>query len=95
MNVDQRKIKKSLKTLTKSFIDPNPMERLLKFMAEGNKKLRKHEMQMMKLLFGQLYPPSDMPFHYHSRSSNGISCRFQQIHHHQNRVTANTALLNI
>ena len=71
------------------------MERLLKFMAEGNKKLRKHEMQMMKLLFGQLYPPSDMPFHYHSRSSNGISCRFQQIPHHQNRVTANTALLNI
>ena len=79
MNVSQREIKKplnSLLTLTKSFIDNDPTEKLLKFMAGGNKKLRKHEMGMMKLMFGQLHPPSAMPFHYHSPSSNGNSYRF-------------------
>ena len=81
MNVSQRKIKKSLNSLlslTKFFIDNDPVEKLLKFMAERNKKLRKHEMGMMKLWFGQLHPPSAMPFHYHIPSSNGNSYRFSK-----------------
>ena len=52
MNVSQRIIKKplnSLLTLAKSFIDKDPKEKLQKFMAKGNKKLRKHEMEIMKL----------------------------------------------
>ena len=91
VNVKQRKIKKPLKsipTLPKVFVDNDPMEKLLKFMAEGNKKLRKHEMEMMKSMFAQLHPFSAMPFHYHSPSSNGNSSRFQQIPYHQNHVTA-------
>ena len=51
VNVSQIKIRKTLKillTLTKPFIDNNPTEKLLKFKAEGNKKLRKHEMEMSK-----------------------------------------------
>ena len=53
VNVRQRKRKKpfkSLLTLTKFFIENDPTKKLLKFMAEGNKKLRKHEMEMMKLM---------------------------------------------
>ena len=82
VNVRQMKIKKpldSLLTLTKIFIDNDPTKKLLKFMTEGNKKLRKHEMEMMKLMFGQLHPPSAMRFHSHSPSSNGDSSLFQQI----------------
>ena len=91
VNVRQRKIKKSLNsllTLIKFFIDNYPTENLLKFMAEVNKKLRKHEMEMMKLMFGQRHPASAMPFHNHSPSSNGNSSHFQQIPYHQNHVTA-------
>ena len=57
-------------------------------MAEGNKKMRKHEMGMMKLMLGQLHPHSAMPLHYHSPSSNGNSYRFQQIPYNKNHVTA-------
>ena len=67
VNVSQIKIRKTLKillTLTKPFIDNNPTEKLLKFKAEGNKKLRKHEMEMSKWMFDQLHPPLGMPFHY-------------------------------
>ena len=38
-------------------------------------------------MFGQLHPPSEIPFHYPSPSLNGNSSRFQQIPHHQNHVT--------
>ena len=85
------KIKKpfnSLLTLTKFFINNYPTEKLLKFMAEGNKKLKKQEIEMMKLMLGQLHPPSATPFRNHSPSSNGHSSRFQQIPYHQNHVTA-------
>ena len=81
-------IEQSLLILTKSFTDNDPTKKQLKFMAEGNKKLRKHEMEMMKLIFGQLHPPSAMPFHYHGPSSNGNCSCFQQIPYHQNHITA-------
>ena len=41
-------IEQSLLTLTKSFIDNDPKEKLLKVMAEENKKSRKYEMEMWK-----------------------------------------------
>ena len=61
-------IEQSLLTLTKSFIDNDPTEKLLKFMAEENEKSRKHEMEMMKLMFSLPHPPfqepsSLIPFH--------------------------------
>ena len=56
-------------------------------MDKENKKLRKHEMEMMKLTFEQLHPPSVMPFHYHSLFSNRNCSRFQQIPYHQHPVT--------
>ena len=54
------------------------MEKLLTFMAERNKKLRKHDIRIMKLLFRELRPPSPIPFHYHIPSSNGNSYRFNK-----------------
>ena len=62
-------------------------------MAEENKMSRKHEMEMMKLMFGQPHPPfrkpsSSIPFHYNSLSSSGNFSRFQQIPYHENHVTA-------
>ena len=70
------------------FIDNDPTEKLLKFMAEENEKSRKHEMERMKLMFSQPHPPfqehsSSIPFHYHSPCSSGNSCPFQQITFHQ------------
>ena len=58
-------------------------------MAEENKMSRKHEMEMLKLMFGQPHPPlrkpsSSMSFHYNSPSSSGNSSRFQQILYHEN-----------
>ena len=74
-------IEQSLLTLTKSFIDNDPTEKLLKFMAEENEKSRKHEMEMMKLMFSLPHPlfqepSSSIPFHYHSPSSSGNSSTF-------------------
>ena len=71
-------IEQSLLTLTKSFIDNDPTEKLLKFMAEENEKSRKYEMEMMKLMFGLSHPPfqepsSSISFHYHSPSLSGNS----------------------
>ena len=71
-------IERSLLTLTKSFIDNDPTEKLLKFMAEEIGKSRKHEIEMMKLMFSLPHPPfqepsSSIPFHYHSPSSSGNS----------------------
>ena len=68
----------SLLTLTKLFIDNDPTEKLLKFMAEENEKSRKYEMEMMKLMFGLSHPPfqepsSSISFHYHSPSLSGNS----------------------
>ena len=50
-------------------------------MAEKNEKSRKHEMEMVKLMFGQPDPPfqepsSSIPFHYHSPFSSGNSSPF-------------------
>ena len=85
-------IEQSLLTLTKSFIDNDPTEKMLKFMAEEIEKSRKHEMDMMKLMFSQQHPPfqepsPSIPFHYHSPSSSGNSSPFQQIPFHQDHVT--------
>ena len=85
-------MEQSLLTLTKSFIDNDPTEKLQKFMAGENKKSRKYKMEMMKMMFGQLHLPfqelsSSILFHYHSPSSGGNSSRFQQIPFHKNRVT--------
>ena len=41
-------------------------------------------MELMKLKFGELHSPSEMPFRYHSPPPNGNSSRFQQIFYHQN-----------
>ena len=65
----------------KMFIDNDPTEKLLKFMAEENEKSRKHEMEMMKLMFSLPHPPfqepsSSIPFHYHSPSASGNSSTF-------------------
>ena len=49
-------IEQSLLTLIKSFLDSDPKEKLLKFMTEENEKSRRHEMEMMKLMFSQPYP---------------------------------------
>ena len=62
-------------------------------MAEETEKSRKHEMEMMKVIFSQPHPPfqepsSSIPFHYHSPSSSANSSPFQQIPYHQNHVTA-------
>ena len=86
-------IKHNLLTLTKLFIGNDPTEKLLKFMVEENEKSKKHEMEMMKLIFSQSHPPfqkpsSSIPFHYHSTSSSGNSSPFQQISYHQNHVAA-------
>ena len=61
-------IERSLLTLTKSFIDNDPTEKLLKFMAEEIGKSRKHEIEIMKLMFSLPHPPfqepsSLIPFH--------------------------------
>ena len=61
-------------------------------MAEENEKSRKHEMEMMKLMFSQQHPPfqepsSSISFHYHSPSAIGNSYSFQQIPFHQDHVT--------
>ena len=92
LDVSQRKIKKplnSLLTLTKSFIDNDPTEKLLNLTAEGNKNLRKQEMEMMKLTFGQLHPITfSNTFSLHSPFSNRNCSRFQQIPYLQNHVTA-------
>ena len=45
-------------------------------------------MELMKLKFGELHSPSEMPFRYRSPPPNGNSSRFQQIFYHQNHVTA-------
>ena len=66
----------SLLTLTKSFVNNDLTKKLLTFMAERNKKLRKHDIGIMKLLFRELRPPSPILFHYHIPSSNGNSYRF-------------------
>ena len=75
------------------FIDNDPTEKLLKFMAEENEKSRKLEMEMMKLMFSLPHPhfqepSSSIPFHYHSPFSSGNSAPFQQIHFYQNHLTA-------
>ena len=75
-------IEQNLLTLTKSFIDNGPMEKLLKFIAEEKEKLRQRETEMMKLMFSYQHPPfqepsSLIPFHYHSPSSCGNSSPFQ------------------
>ena len=69
------------------FIDHDPTEKLLKFMAEENEKRRKHKTEMMKLMFIQPHPPfqelsSLMLFHYHSPLSSGNSSPFPQIPYH-------------
>ena len=79
--------------MTKSFIDDDPTEKLLKFMVKENEKSRKHKMEITKLMFGQQHPPfqepsSSITFHYHSPSSCGNSSLFQVIPYHQNHVAA-------
>ena len=69
------------------FIDNDPTEKLLKFMAEKNEKQRKHKTKMMKLMFSQPHPPfqelsSSILFHYHSPLSSGNWSLFQQIPYH-------------
>ena len=50
-------MEQSLLTLTKSFIDNDPTEKLQKLITEENKKSRKYKMEMMKMMFGQLHLP--------------------------------------
>ena len=78
---NEETIQQSLPTLTKLFTDNDPTEKLLKFRAQENEKSRKHEMEMMKLMFSLPHPPfqepsSSIPFHYHSPSSSGNSSTF-------------------
>ena len=65
---NEETIQQSLPTLTKLFTDNDPTEKLLKFRAQENEKSRKHEMEMMKLMFSLTHPPfqepsSLIPFH--------------------------------
>ena len=84
-------IEQSLLTLTESFIDNDSTEKLLKFMAKASEKSRKHELEMMKLMFSQLHSPFQEPslsILFHSHSSKGNSSPFQQTPYYQNQVTA-------
>ena len=56
LDVSQKKNKEAIEqrllTSTKSFINNYPTVKLVSYMAEKkNEKLRKHEMEMMKLMF--------------------------------------------
>ena len=50
-------IERSLLTLIKSFIDNDPTEKLLTFMAEKVKKTRNENDEIDKLMFSQPPPP--------------------------------------
>ena len=90
---NKESIEQILIALKKSFIDNDSAKRLLKLVAEENEKSRKHELEMMKLMFSQHHPPFQepslsIPFHSHNPSSSENSSCFQQISYHQNHVTA-------